>query len=759
MPHRQKYSLASCFTILLFCAAISRAQLPAARLTELFPPGAKMGSSVEVNAIGLDLDDATQIRFSHPGISAKPSGDDQGITQRRFTISVSADVPPGVYEARLVGHYGITNPRAFVVGELPENAGKTSNLPGAPTPLALDSVANGRCTAGQIDYYALELKKGRRVLVECAARAIDSRLLPVMTLVDDQGHEVARSRRGGLLDFLPPEDGRYILRLHDLTYRGGDEFFYRLTAGSRPHLDAIFPPAGEPGSKNKYTLYGRNLPGGKACDLRADDGTPLEKLEAEIEIPRDPAPSLGPDAAVLLGGAGAGVDAIAYRLKSDAGLSNPMLIALTGGPVTLVPASHTLDPDARTPAARKLSLPCEVAGRFYPHDHADVFTFDAAKGDVYAIEVFSSRLGLPTSPELLLQKVAHRDKGPEQVSDVVDLDGADGGQRGKGMAGALGADGRDVSYRLEVKESATYRVTLRDLFNTSEDNPALVYLLSIHKPIPDFRLLAVTAPVGGNNANQNEPTPGAPFLRKSGVVPIRVIALRQDGFKGAIRVEARGLPDFVHAAPATIPPGESFTTLLLTARDNATAWDGAPSIIGTAEIDGKEQTRTACAQTLVWPGDQNKGELPATRLTDQMPLAVSADEIEPLAIEPDKTSFEIKRGAKLEVPLKLKRRIEIKQPIKLRAAGLSPTNNGPELTLAPGSDTGKVQVNVPGGLAPGEYTFYVEADAQIHYERMEPVGGAPAKGKKPARKAKKKTARDAQAQFYSPPITLKIVGK
>ena len=104
------------------------------------------------------------------------------------------------------------------------------------------------------------------------------------------------------MDFTAPVAGKYIVQIHDLMYRGGPEYFYRLTVAETPHIDAIFPPAGLPGSKGKYTLFGRNLPGGTSSDLQGEDGKPMEKLDDEIELPADATPPK-PDAMALLGSA------------------------------------------------------------------------------------------------------------------------------------------------------------------------------------------------------------------------------------------------------------------------------------------------------------------------------------------------------------------------------------------------------------------------------------------------------------------------
>src|SRR5688572_2629541 len=90
--------------------ATASAQLPVARLHSVFPPGGRAGSSVEVTLTGQDLDDAKELRFSHPGIKAEPA---EG---GKFKVAVAADVPAGTHDARAVGRFGISNPRAFSVG-------------------------------------------------------------------------------------------------------------------------------------------------------------------------------------------------------------------------------------------------------------------------------------------------------------------------------------------------------------------------------------------------------------------------------------------------------------------------------------------------------------------------------------------------------------------------------------------------------------------------------------------------------------------
>ncbi|PYJ06819.1 MAG: hypothetical protein DME25_05520 [Verrucomicrobia bacterium] len=257
---------------LLFGQGLLLAQLPVARLLTVFPPGGKAGSQFEVALTGADLDEANQLHFSNPGIAAKQKIGENGLPEaNKFVVCIATNVTPGVYEARVVGRFGISNPRAFVVGDLPEViALTTNNSPAKAAPISLPT------------------RKGERVLIECKGREIDSRMDAALALYHAAGKELERSRSGGLLDFTPAADGEYLLKVCDFLFRGGGEYFYRLTVSTGPHIDFIFPPAGLAGTKGKYLLYGRNLPGGAPAKVSTVDEKPLDQLEVEIELPREP---------------------------------------------------------------------------------------------------------------------------------------------------------------------------------------------------------------------------------------------------------------------------------------------------------------------------------------------------------------------------------------------------------------------------------------------------------------------------------------
>ena len=217
--------------VLLASALTASAQLPQPKLFSVFPPGAKFGSTVDVAVTGADLDEI-QLRFTHPGITAKALA-----AANQFAIAVASDVPPGAYEARVLGRFGLSNPRTFIVGTLAEVAEKSGNTgPETAQEVALESVINGRSDSQAADFYKFTVKKGQRILLTCAARELDSRAATALLLLSPDGRELERARLGGLIDHTAAADGTLIVKVHDVVYRGGDQYLYRLTVSTGPQM-------------------------------------------------------------------------------------------------------------------------------------------------------------------------------------------------------------------------------------------------------------------------------------------------------------------------------------------------------------------------------------------------------------------------------------------------------------------------------------------------------------------------------------------
>ncbi|QDU97173.1 hypothetical protein [Lignipirellula cremea] len=702
--------------VVLLSAGPAWAQLNYPQLTSIYPPGGKQGSEVEVTIAGANLDDTLKLMFSHPGLTASAKMNeadavtpDPQPVENQFVVSIAADTPPGIYEVRTVGRYGISNPQAFQVGVLTDVLDDNKNKKfDTPTELPVGSVATGRVDAGNRDYWKTTIKKGERVLIECAAQRLDSRMDAALILYDAAGRELDRSRdvigMDPLIDFTAEVDGDYIIAVFDYVFDGGADYTYRLAVHNRPHIDFIFPPSGLPGSNNEYTIYGRNLPGGKPSPDFDLEGLPLEMITAKIQIPDDPdteiAGRLAPHSAGLF-------QSVLHRVDSPEGASNGVSVA-----AALAPLSLEKEPNDGSDAAQMIQVPCEFVGQFYPRSDSDWIQFEAKKGEVYNIEVYSHRLGLDVDPYMMIQKVVTDDKGEVKVTDIGEAD--DPRDRATKIGTDFDISTDDPSYRLEVKEDAVYRILLRDQAGSAARDPRNVYRMAITREAADFAVVCSPAPL--RPANANIAVPSSLSVRKGGVVALDVNIIRYGGYEGEIEIQAENLPPGVTCQGAVSKGPHDLTALVFEADEKAVSWAGPIRVYGVAKVDGAPVRRRACGGSMVIGTANRTNALPEFRLTRDLVLAVVDKEILPVQVTlGDGEPVQTVRGAKIEVPAKVLRRDGYKDAFKLSPVGLPAELKPKDLAIAATGD-GKLEIELTNAaLKPGAYTFYLRGDVKFKY--------------------------------------------
>lgn len=240
--------------------------LPQPRITAALPAGAKAGTTVEVAVTGTDLDAPLGLVFSHPGITAeavrtpepkpdpkkKPAAKKAAPTPATaaFKVSVAAGVPAGWYDVRVSNKWGVSSPRAFVVGTRPEvnEAEPNNDVPEAQR-ITLGTVVNGVIAAPtDVDYTVFAGKAGERVTLTCQSGAIDGRARPLVELFTADGRRVAGGRASVdgdvTVEATLPAAGDYYVRVCEFAYQtGGADHFYRLTVGGDPGRSGHIPPA------------------------------------------------------------------------------------------------------------------------------------------------------------------------------------------------------------------------------------------------------------------------------------------------------------------------------------------------------------------------------------------------------------------------------------------------------------------------------------------------------------------------------------
>jgi hypothetical protein len=748
---------------LLFVSSVAAAEPP--RIAGVFPPGATVGTSVEVTVRGTDLDAVTGLRFAQPGLTAavvppppepkpdpkkKPKKPDPtAATTATFRVSVAEGVPPGGYDVRVVTKGGVSNPRLFTVGRLPEvNEAEPNDAAEAdpdaktgprPQRVALGTTVNGLLSGStDVDYVVVAGRAGQRLLAHCAAPSIDSRAVPLVEIFAPDGRRLATSRNpedaDALADAKLPADGDYLVRVTEFAYQGGGpDSFYRLTVGTMPRIDAVVPPVVPPGKTSTVTVYGRNLPGGKPVP-----GSPnLEQVTTTVDAPKLADGFAFPGRvtpAVALS------DGFAFRLPKaldPAGVGNAVPLFLSDGKLV----GETAAPHGTPETAAKVPVPCEVLGTLATRSERDFFTFAAKKGDPLVIDAAAERFG--SDVDLLLR-----------VRDA----------KGREIAGELDDDpdalhpnafptrcGDPPAFRLTAPADGDYTVLVTAADGAVNSGPRCAYRLRVGPPAPDFR--AVVMPRGRDE-------PAAANVLADGDAGLDVFIDRRDGFDGPVTVTATGLPAGVSVTPLTLHGDERWAVLVL--RGAAKLADGvqAISVTATAEVAGKPVTRVARPATVVRgvPGQRNAAsvarldsELVVATRAEKAPLRLTADAkaikftAEAKGDKPANTAthFYARRGDKLTLPVAVERigtaakalavAVTLEPTQLARNGGSVVANNNQPLALPKEKAAATLPVEVRSNAAPGDYLLVIRA------ETTPPKKGSPV------------------ADAYATPITLTVL--
>jgi hypothetical protein len=720
-----RLSLCGClFSVLVFLLhqQMVSAQLPTADLRQIRPFAASAGKTVKMSVIGSNLDDASELRFSHPGITAKPvmlPADDiyskPRIQGSQFEVVVSDDVPPGIYEVRAVSYFGLSTARPFVVAPADsqevDETGKNTSRETAQS-VEVNSTVTGNVPSRGIDWYRFKAKGGQRVLVELVAERVDSRLDGQIVVYDSEGREISRNRdwygRDPFLEIQSEQDQEYFLAISDILYRGGSEHFYRLSISDRPHIDFVFPPAGEPGSRNVYTVYGRNLPGGSLGNAVSLNGQKLESLEVEIQLPEVATPPASfqpwkPRQGILNGHE--------FQLEN----SNSVSIGFATAPVALESAGQK---------APTVAVPVEIAGQFIEPNEEDVYQFQATKGKTYCIEVIADRMKSKVDPYLEIYQVTKTKEGEvtrKKVAENDDLpsffstDNKD----------AINFDTVDAAASFTADADGLYEVVVLNQFGGG--SPAHIYRLAIREPTPDFQVFASTERTLPTNRTGYSVTP---LLRRGANWGVRIVAPRQDGFTGDITITAEGLPPGVTAKPLVLSGKTDRGVLVLSADPAAKRWAGEIRITGKAQINHKEEVREAKFASLIWGHIFSDSIRVRSRLTTRIPLAVNEDEEAPVVIAPaeDKT-WAVELNQKLEIPIQLTGKGSRKGNLTIEPNELFGLLRGPPTVNIGEKETeGTLVIDFkPNGnfkIEPGQYQFALMGVGVTQYRHNLPASEA-----------------------------------
>ena len=551
-------------------ASTAFAQRTRPRIGYIYPAGSRQGAKLELIVGGRNLAGIATAYISGSGIEtfafgySNPENPPTPAIAETVTVrvTIAAKAEPGPRELRLQTPAGLSNPLVFYVGQLPEereaekrSASSTEEV----MRITLPTVVNGQIMPGDVDRYRFTARKGQQLVFTLAARelvpylpdAVPGWFQAVLALYDAKGNELRftddfRFDPDPVLHVTIPEDGEYVIAVHDAIYRGRADFVYRLAAGELPFITDIFPLGGRAGAKTSIEIRGWHLPAQRQIvDCAAPGIYPLS-VRKKHEVLSERKLDLLIDAEL---------SSAADSVLSTESVSNRVPFA-----VDALPECLEQEPNNSRQAPQQVKLPIIVNGRVDPSGDWDVFRFDGRAGQVVFAEVRARRLDSPLDAVLRLT-----DASGKQLAINDDHEDA-----GTGLV----THHADSLLRVELPADGTYCVHLGDIQQHGGSDHA--YRLRLSPPQHDFELRIVPSSINA---------------RGGGTVPLTVYALRRDDFAGAIDLTLKSALRGFKLGGARIPDGQDQVRLTLTVPPISPKQPLTLVLEGRATIAGRELVR------------------------------------------------------------------------------------------------------------------------------------------------------------------------
>jgi hypothetical protein len=207
-----------------YCLEISERPL----VESVFPLGVSPGQPEKLRAFGQLIAEGEELKVS------VPTGQSPGMIWHRASL----DGQP-------------SNPFPLFVADVPlvREQESPNDSPESAQMLAIPGGLNGRLEReGDVDYFAIEAKKGEVFSLEIIARRLQSSLDSNLRILNDKGQQLQQNddlrlgKRGSadswIENWSAPADGKFLIEVRDVHLRGGPQFPYFLQiTRSQPYFE------------------------------------------------------------------------------------------------------------------------------------------------------------------------------------------------------------------------------------------------------------------------------------------------------------------------------------------------------------------------------------------------------------------------------------------------------------------------------------------------------------------------------------------
>jgi hypothetical protein len=596
-------------------------------VTSVFPPGGKVGTTVEWRFAGRGLTKVRQVLVSGGGV--KSSGfeavDDAHAVA---TVEIERDAEPGFRELRLEGPDGVSNLMIVRLDTLPQEAETEPNdAAGEAQKIAVGSAVAGTIRATDVDHFQIDGRPGQEITLDLEARRVGTSITPVLSVLNGRGLSIAQARESRSSDHdcrlavKIPKDGVLIAQIRDNTYAGGDSATYRLRVATTPYATGLYPLGGPRGKPLTVTAMGGSLtaPISKRVNLPDTPGVTI-----------DPGPFESPEGLI---------DA---PMRLMVGEANEFREYRPGAvPGALQPWPKTPDMEFLPDPPYSILVGEACNGAIGRPGEVDRYRMTVKKGDKFRVRIVAEPMGSWIDSVLTIRGAAGEMLAENDDSSVTN---ESPNRRGVNFLG-VDQGTSDSLIDFEAPTDGPIMIELADRYG--DGGPEYGYRLSVGASRPDFEAFVL---IGNPNANGQVATAvnnrtvtltpglfGVYNLTPGAKVIVNVLAVPQ-GRPGPVTIRAEGLPDGVTAKPLTLdvlgpgPRGGSPSLVNAPGKAGNLVLEIAPyaepgvsefRIVATAEPEqGKPIARTASATIGLEAVASAVPARPITRRIERFPLRI-----------------------------------------------------------------------------------------------------------------------------------------
>lgn len=481
-------------------------------LNSIVPFGGQRGTDVMVAFSGANVNDAPEVMVYYPGITVAKT-EVLNKDQLRVTLKIAADCRLGEHGFRVRTASGLSEFRTFWVGAMPIVEEKEPNSEfEKPQAIAMNSTMMGSIGSEDVDYYAVDCKKGQRLSAEIVGMRLGHGFFdPYIAILNDKRFELAigddspTTGQDGCCSIVCPADGKYIVMVRDSAYTGAGT--YLLHIGSFPRPTAMVPAGGKPGEELEVRFL----------------GDPAGEIKQKIKLP---AAADGLFRVHATTADGVHASGLKFRVEN---LPNASEVANASAPATALVGGVA---------------PCAFNGVVSAPGETDYLKFSGKKGQVFDISCFARRLGSPLDPVMHLSAA-------NGMALAAYITGNDDSQFGP-----------DSFFRVTLPQDGDYFVWVHD--HLKKGGPDYFYRVEI--TVPEAKTGTTIPKVDGNNvSNQDRQTVSVPRGNRYAML---VVGNRAD-WGGPAAVSFDKLPPGLVMSADPIDPGLPYTPVVFEAKADA----------------------------------------------------------------------------------------------------------------------------------------------------------------------------------------------